>query len=180
MIAAIKKSFPYFFLWRELLGQRPNVNPIGLGNSSSEIDFDILGDAEDFADEGSELLEDDEKSSRGLKRKASSEIDLTKDDETDRKPMTSSTPKLMTKRGKMFDTFASISIEEEKTKQSQLQYAATQAKIEGQIKLQLIKSKQEIVSLREHRKTLAAQAELKRAELDIRKFEMGIGACYIC
>jgi hypothetical protein len=42
-IVIIAKECPWFFEMRELIGQRPNVVPVGLGNSETGIDMDVLG-----------------------------------------------------------------------------------------------------------------------------------------
>ena len=39
----IKQSCPWFFEMRELIAERPNIVPTGLGNSESGIDMDIFG-----------------------------------------------------------------------------------------------------------------------------------------
>lgn len=42
MPAMIKESCPWFFEMRELIAERPNIVPAGLGNSESGIDMDVL------------------------------------------------------------------------------------------------------------------------------------------
>lgn len=38
----ISQDAPWFFEMRELLGQRPNSNPVGLGNSTTDIEMDAI------------------------------------------------------------------------------------------------------------------------------------------
>jgi hypothetical protein len=40
----IKADCPWFFDMKGLIAERPNLIPVGLGNSSTEIDFSVLGD----------------------------------------------------------------------------------------------------------------------------------------
>ncbi|KLO08241.1 hypothetical protein SCHPADRAFT_944633 [Schizopora paradoxa] len=53
---SILNEFPLFFEWRDLIGERPNVNPVGVGNMDSELDLAVLGDT----DGASSAEEDDE------------------------------------------------------------------------------------------------------------------------
>jgi hypothetical protein len=51
--AQIKEAWPWFFEHRELIGERPNSIPTGIGNSGSAVDLTVLGqsDEDDEADE---------------------------------------------------------------------------------------------------------------------------------
>ncbi|KAJ7835272.1 hypothetical protein B0H14DRAFT_3871181 [Mycena olivaceomarginata] len=50
----ISASCPWFFEMRELIGQRPNLIPVGLGNSESEFDVDVLNPAPPAHDHSSD------------------------------------------------------------------------------------------------------------------------------
>jgi hypothetical protein len=63
VLEKILNKFPYFLEFRELIAERPNVTPVGLGNSSSDIDIsailatefgndDMSSDKESIPDEG--------------------------------------------------------------------------------------------------------------------------------
>ncbi|KAJ6576222.1 hypothetical protein B0H10DRAFT_2236563 [Mycena sp. CBHHK59/15] len=48
----IKESCPWFFEMRSLIGERPNIRPVGIGNNDSDIDTSLLlrGDDQDDQD----------------------------------------------------------------------------------------------------------------------------------
>ena len=53
MLALIKESCPWFFEMWDLIGKRPNIVPLGLGNGTSEMDMSLFlcgGGASDAAD----------------------------------------------------------------------------------------------------------------------------------
>ncbi|KAJ3501484.1 hypothetical protein NLJ89_g9316 [Agrocybe chaxingu] len=95
---------PYFFEMRELIGEHPNLIRTGIGNSTSDIDLDILqdpseaaADAVDAADPGDDdadvsegpvdLTDGDRSTSEGvLYDSLSKELDTTDDDEADLVP----------------------------------------------------------------------------------------------
>jgi hypothetical protein len=41
-LAEIKESFPWLWVMKELIGERPNLVPVGLGNNESSINFGAL------------------------------------------------------------------------------------------------------------------------------------------
>ncbi|KAJ4473465.1 hypothetical protein C8J55DRAFT_562990 [Lentinula edodes] len=38
----VKKNFPYYFIVREIVGERPNITPVGLRNAKTPIDTSFL------------------------------------------------------------------------------------------------------------------------------------------
>ena len=50
-LALIKESCPWFFEMRELIGERPNVVPSGLGNGTSEMSMTSFFDGPDQLDD---------------------------------------------------------------------------------------------------------------------------------
>lgn len=40
--AEVKKVCPWYFQMKCIIGERPNVKPVGIGNSASELDLDVL------------------------------------------------------------------------------------------------------------------------------------------
>ncbi|EIN04728.1 hypothetical protein PUNSTDRAFT_138373 [Punctularia strigosozonata HHB-11173 SS5] len=56
---AIKSKFPWFFEIRNLIAERPNVTPVGIGNSSSEFDLSVLGQSDSEPTIPGELSDDE-------------------------------------------------------------------------------------------------------------------------
>jgi hypothetical protein len=46
LLDVIKETCPWFWKLKELIGERPNVNPVGIGNNASPIDDSVLGPSE--------------------------------------------------------------------------------------------------------------------------------------
>ncbi|KAE9387910.1 hypothetical protein BT96DRAFT_947992 [Gymnopus androsaceus JB14] len=44
----VKKAFPQYFTMHEIVGECPNITPVGLGNNNSEIDTSILRSSPDI------------------------------------------------------------------------------------------------------------------------------------
>ncbi|KAJ6543454.1 hypothetical protein DFH09DRAFT_1282503 [Mycena vulgaris] len=56
----IKESCPWFFEMRSLIGERPNLRPVGIGNNDSDIDTSLLlrGDDQDDQDHNASTPDD--------------------------------------------------------------------------------------------------------------------------
>ncbi|KAH8115354.1 hypothetical protein DFH11DRAFT_1877111 [Phellopilus nigrolimitatus] len=173
----ISKSFPFFFEWRNLIGERPNTNPVGLGNSSTDVDLSVLSrgdgdpktedtDAVDFFDDLSELGDSvtaSEVTRTSAKRKASkSDIDI-KPSTTPGAAERTAKATAATKKAKPFDALLSVAAEEERTKQAQIALAQAQAEVD----MQRVKSEAEV-----KKELLKVKAEDRRAKADYKLKKM--------
>ena len=53
----IQQSCPWFFEIEALIGERPNINPISIGNSTTDIDMDSYHIGKGGSDDSSENLD---------------------------------------------------------------------------------------------------------------------------
>ncbi|KAF8066555.1 hypothetical protein FPV67DRAFT_1383271, partial [Lyophyllum atratum] len=53
----IKNAFPWYFTMKELISERPNIVPVGLGNAATGFDMDILLPSADSDEHGTESTE---------------------------------------------------------------------------------------------------------------------------
>jgi hypothetical protein len=185
-LVEIKETCPWFFEMRELIGERPNLNPTGLGNSTTEIDLPAVGTEEGSNPDiiaWSDSDVDPNQTKAPEKRKAetsscdvSDDSCLIKDEETtetDRKrgqvaPRFSSsrpgpaTKKLPTKKKTRIEEFADLAQVEELTRQKELEVAKIRAEkglAETRAKLEL--KKERLRAQREKNQQRARIAELR-------------------
>jgi hypothetical protein len=135
----IQQSFPWFFEMRTLIGECPNVNPTGLGNSATDVDMDSYRTGKSGRDDLSEKLdvemdtevladdEIDEEDFDELVNKEKAQLDA---EQTNRKTAARSgkskpagrVPKEQKKKRKLED-FAEVAEAEEVTHQKELELA---------------------------------------------------------
>jgi hypothetical protein len=156
----IKATFPWFFEIRELIGERPNLTPTGLGNSTTSIN---LSEGTDLAG-GNSDSEDDPGTRMQMKRKAGSDSNEASDDEgpvkdeepidldtahgqtasQTRKSMSITTKKGPGKKKGRIEEFADLAHAEEITRQKELEISklrAERALAEAKAKAELRKVK---------------------------------------
>jgi hypothetical protein len=182
----IKTSFPWLWEMKELISERPNVNPVGLGNNSSSIDMDtfVTGYSSEVDDtsvklerEGSELMfdddfddedegEDDELTLAIPKKRPANSIDK----KTPARPGKSKPATLDSKKAKVIDRFADVAAAEEVTAQKTLELrkmrahgevAKIRARADLQMQRERLKAETRMLEKRQEHEYRMAQLNLR-------------------
>ncbi|KAH6887386.1 hypothetical protein BKA70DRAFT_1122229, partial [Coprinopsis sp. MPI-PUGE-AT-0042] len=169
----IKKDCPWFFEMRDLVGERPNRNPVGIGNSTSEIDVEALEGGEEGGEEGdgpgdSEDDEDaipqndaDTSSEPGTNFDPLAPLDIQEDVKpvipAKRKPSMQAPPAKKAKLTGFEHKFVDVATAEETTEQRRLEIE--KVKIEGAFALQLEREKTKV-----ERERIRTEAKLRHKE----------------
>ena len=162
--AEVEKVCPWLYQMKALLGERPNTKPVGIGNSTSKLDLDVLapsakdnGPEEISSDDNDEEEQADDQRRAPKKRSASVaelEQDVKPKPETPARPNVSkpTTTGTKMKKAKGYEELAKIAVAESVTHQKDLD-----------LKIQKSKDKAIMVT---------AKVELKKAELEAKREKM--------
>ena len=189
--AEVKKVCPWYFRMKQILGERPNAKPVGIGNSTSELDLDVLvsgtqDDASGLEDTGailpSENDDDDDgenpqcSDQHGAKNKRSASAAGLDEDVKPRlgtparpnvsKP-TAAGPK--PKKMKGLEDLTEIAVAEEATRQKELDLdiqrskeKASKAQAKAEVEKAAIEAKREKAKLTHELELTKLQLELAR------------------
>ena len=163
---------------KSIIGERPNANPVGIGNSTSELDLDVLAPGthnDESSDEDTEPAksiknDDDNKvqeasQSSGWKKRSASVAEMDEDIKPKRgtparpnasKPTTVG-PK--SKKPKGLDELVEIACAEETTRQKELELQIQKSKVDAEVKKAKIEMKKE-------REKQAHEAEMMKIRLE--------------
>ena len=134
--AEVKKICPWYFRMKQIIGERPNAKPVGIRNSASKLDLDVLasGAQDDTSGEDagpvtlSENDDDDDKAQGNHTQNKRSASAAGLDDDVKPRPGTPAQPNVSKpsntgpklKKAKGIDDLVEIAVAEEATRQKEL------------------------------------------------------------
>ena len=174
---------------KAIIGERPNIKPVGIGNSASAIDLNVL--EPDVRDEGSEP-EDTENAAvserdnevqgesqrhANKNKRSSSAAELDEDikpklgtparQNTSKPTATGSKPKKV----KGFEDIAGIAIAEEVSRQKELELDAQRSKDKASRVLAKAEVKKAAIEAKKERERQAHEMEMMKMQLELAKFQ---------
>ncbi|KAF9484224.1 hypothetical protein BDN70DRAFT_872925 [Pholiota conissans] len=200
MWGLIREAFPWYFVLRDLISERPNITPVGLGNTSTGFDLNLLGPQEpdnDSDDDNSNNGDDDDDDNNnscqaiddGTVSEAGSHGEDVKPDvkpdfsgkasrkRTGAKPSTSAAaPKPPKKPKTSHEKFSEIAIKEEETTQKLLDIKKQKMANDSTVNVAQIQAK---AQLKIRRAELQAQVIARREEhqfqLELARIQSRVG-----
>lgn len=201
-IGLIQQTCPWFFEMRELIAEHPNVNPIGLGNSTTDIDMESYcndwgkgssGDVSDKMDIEMEMDElnkeldadesDEDECGEKPKNKRKAQFDKESSERTNGKTAArpgkskpaSRTLKEQRKKRK-FEDFAEVAEAEELTRQKELELAkARMDKEKAKAEVKAAESAYKLQKLKDKMEQRKEKAEERAAKLRLLEYRQSQG-----
>jgi hypothetical protein len=184
-IEQIREQFPWYFEMKDLVSERPNVKPVGIGNSGSEIDMGgYLGKSDDEETPHSCPLSEDE--NEGERDQECNDVELKDEDDdslvsTKRKFVLtkktaarsgSSTPAIKHKPKKartVVEKFSDVAKAQEETVQKSLDMKMKRIEANKETNIARIKAREQI---RVEKERVRKEIEVEKIRLERDKLQM--------
>ncbi|KAF8158711.1 hypothetical protein BJ912DRAFT_866509, partial [Pholiota molesta] len=175
----IQQTFPWYWVLKSLISERPNISPVGLGNNSSGFDVDMLSQEqtpqpvdtdEDSASESIENADADQHSDNDVKP----ELDKPKQGRkcTAAKPATSTTVPVPKKVKNTHEKFTEIALKEEETTQKLLDIKKEKQAHDNAVAIASIQAKAGVKMRRaELQMQLLARREEQKFQLELARIQ---------